>query len=124
LNGYFVTRGKDNRIFVIEGKATNEYKSPCSFLRATGSLFNEKGDIAAKEVAYCGNIFNLRELQTYSKKIILERLANAYGSTLSNLNIEPDQSLPFMLVFFDPPANISEYSVEVLDFKTVSAGDH
>lgn len=118
LNGYFITRGKDNRIFVIEGKATNGYSAACSFLQLTGLLFNEKGEVTARESGYCGNIFNLKELQTYSKKIIEDKLSNAYGTTLSNLNLEPNQSLPFMLVFFDPPLNVSEYSVEVLDFKT------
>lgn len=117
LNGYFVTRGKETRIFVVEGKATNRLKAPCSFLRVSGTLFDEKGEVTARETGYCGNVLNVRELQSYSQKAIRERLSNAYGTTLSNLNLEPDQSLPFMLVFFDPPANIAEYSVEVLDYK-------
>jgi predicted Zn finger-like uncharacterized protein len=117
LNGYFVTRGREARIFVIEGKATNRLKAPCSFLRVSGTLFDEKGEVTARETGYCGNILNVKELQSYSQKAILERLSNAYGTTLSNLNLEPDQSLPFMLVFFDPPANIAEYSVEVIDYK-------
>ncbi len=117
INGYFVTRDKNTRIFVIEGKATNRFKSPCSFLQVNGTLFDEKGETAAQESSYCGNVLSLKELQTYSPKAISERLSNAYGTTLSNLNLEPDQSLPFMLVFFDPPANVSEYSVQVADFK-------
>ena len=32
---------------------------------------------------------------------------------LSNFNIEPGKSVPFMLIFFDPPGKLSEFSLEV-----------
>jgi len=114
LNGNFRDRaGKESAAFVIEGRVTNHYKSPCHSIQVKGTLFDERGNPSVEGVVYCGNILTTKQIKSYPRNKIENMLQNAYGETLSNFNIEPGRSVPFMLIFFDPPEKLSEFSVEV-----------
>lgn len=114
----FVSRGKEKTtVFVIEGKVTNHYKRACHSVQIKGILFNEKGKRTAEETVFCGNVVKKAQIQSLSRKEIEERLQNTYGAGLSNFNIQPGGSIPFMLVFFDPPEKVSEFSIEIADYK-------
>ena len=117
LNGYFQDRaGKEAPVFVIEGNVTNRYKSPCHSIQVKGILFDERGNPAAEKIVYCGNVLPVKQVKSSSRKKIEQSLQNAYGATLSNFNIEPGKSVPFMLIFFDPPGKLSEFSLEVYEY--------
>ncbi len=123
LDGHYLERkGGDARVFVITGKVTNLHKRPCHSIQVKGILFDERGKRAAEEVVYCGNVLSAEEIATAPRKKIEQALQNAYGSTLSNFNIEPGKSVPFMLVFFDPPAKLSEYSLEIGRYRLQESG--
>jgi hypothetical protein len=81
-----------------------------------GTLFDERGNPAAEKTVYCGNVLSVKQIKSSSRKKIEQSLQNAYGSTLSNFNIEPGKSVPFMLIFFDPPGKLSEFSLEVHEY--------
>jgi predicted Zn finger-like uncharacterized protein len=117
LNGTFQDRaGKESAVFVIEGSVTNHHKSPCHSIQVKGTLFDERGNPSVEGVVYCGNVLKKKQIKSYSRKKIDKILQNTYGETLSNFNIEPGRSVPFMLIFFDPPGKLSEFSVEVHDY--------
>jgi hypothetical protein len=117
LNGYFQDRArKESPVFVIEGNVTNGYKSPCHSIQVKGILFDERGNPAAEKTVYCGNVLPVKQIKSSSRKKIEQSLQNTYGSTLSNFNIEPGKSVPFMLIFFDPPGKLSEFSLEVYEY--------
>jgi hypothetical protein len=114
LNGYFQDRAKkEAAVFVIEGNVTNRHKSPCHSIQVKGILFDERGNRAAEKVVYCGNVLTTAQIKSSPRKKIEQSLQNAYGSTLSNFNVEPGKSVRFMLIFFDPPEELSEFSLEV-----------
>ncbi|MEW6443466.1 MAG: zinc-ribbon and DUF3426 domain-containing protein [bacterium] len=118
LNSYFITTGKGQTpAFVVEGRVTNHFPVPCNFVQVKGVLFDQKGDRAAEEVAYCGNVLRKQDIQTLPPEKIQQTLQNMSGSALSNFNIEPGKSIPFMLVFFNPPENVSEFSVEIFHYQ-------
>lgn len=118
LNSYFVSGGRgQTAAFVIEGNVTNHHPIPCKFVQVKGTLFDAKGDRAAEETAYCGNILKKDEIQNSTAERIREVLQRPSGAGLSNLSIEPGKSIPFMLVFLDPPENVSEFSVEIVGYQ-------
>jgi hypothetical protein len=123
LNGTFQDRaGKGSAVFVIEGKVTNHHKSPCNSIQVKGTLFDERGNPSVEGVVYCGNILTTKQIKSYPRKKIEKMLQNTYGETLSNFNIEPGKSVPFMLIFFDPPGKLSEFSVEVHEYNLQEPG--
>ncbi len=114
LNGYFLHNKNAGDIFVIEGKALNNYSTTKSFIRVKGVIIGEGGNIIHRKEVYCGNIFSRKELEELSPKDIETRLNIQFGESLSNLNIPPKKSIPFMIVFFNVPKNISEFNVDVI----------
>ena len=123
LNGTFQDRaGEESAAFVIEGRVTNHYKSPCHSIQVKGTLFDERGNPSVEGVVYCGNVLTTKQVKSYPRNKIEKMLQNAYGETLSNFNIEPGKSVPFMLIFFDPPGKLSEFSVEVHEYALQDPG--
>ncbi len=118
LNSDFVQQkeGK-SKVFFIDGKVTNNYPKPCHSIQVKGILFDERGKRSAEETVFCGNILTKKELRSASDDRIRESLQNPVGSSLSNFNIQPGTSIPFMLVFFDPPDKLSEFSIEIAGYK-------
>jgi predicted Zn finger-like uncharacterized protein len=117
LNGTFQDRaGKGSAVFVIEGNVTNRHSSPCHSIQVKGTLFDERGNPSVEGVVYCGNVLTPQQIKSHPRKKIEKTLQNTYGETLSNFNVEPGKSVPFMLIFFDPPGKLSEFSVEVHEY--------
>jgi hypothetical protein len=123
LGHEFVSRGKGEApVFVIEGRVTNNHSESCHSIKVKGILFDERGRQAAEKTAYCGNLLKREEIQSYPPDRIEKTLQNVYGSGLSNFDVAPGGSLPFMLVFFDPPEKVSEFSVEIAGYQMKGAG--
>jgi hypothetical protein len=117
-NSDFVARGPDKqKIFVIEGKVTNDYSKPCHSIQVKGVLLDERGNQSEAETVFCGNILSKQELRNSSEEEIRKKLQNPVGSSLSNFNIQPGKSIPFTLVFFSPPEKLSEFSIEIAGYK-------
>ncbi len=112
-----ISRAEGNPpLFVIEGKVTNRHPKPCHSVKVRGILFDQRGKRANEETAYCGNIMTRKELARESEEAIRKRLQNPMGSNLSNFNIQPGNTIPFMLVFFNPPERLSEFSIEIAGY--------
>ncbi len=117
LNSYRLNRGsKKPSVFIIEGKVTNHYEVPCHAVKVKGILFDEKNKKIAEEIVYCGNTLKEKEIKAYSQKKIDKLLKNPIGSTKPNVNIDPGQSIPFMILFFNPPKKEFEFSIEILKY--------
>ena len=70
-----------------------------------------------KKTIFCGNPISDDELQSLTFDKIEELMGNQFGKSLSNMNINKDQSLPFVIVFRDLPQSLSEFSVDVTSSK-------
>ncbi len=112
LNGYYTQNAEAGNVFVVSGRAVNNTNKARSFFQIKGTLFNKKGERLAQKDVYCGNIFSTKEITTLPKSKIEADLKNKVGGSLSNINLAPGKSVPFMIVFFDIPADMSEFAVE------------
>lgn len=112
MNGSYAQNAENGSIFVISGKAVNNTNKSRSFFQVKGVLFNKKGERLAQKEVFCGNIFSSKELATLSRAKIEADLMNKVGGSLSNINLAPGKAVPFMIVFFDLPSDMSEFSVE------------
>lgn len=120
LNGYYTQNAEAGNIFVITGRAINNTNKARSFFQVKGILFNKKGENVAQKEVFCGNIFSVKEIATLPRAKIEADLKNKVGSSLSNINLAPGKSVPFMIVFFDLPAEMNEFSVEVTGSQVAS----
>lgn len=120
LNGFFLQSRKAGRLFVIQGEAVNDYREPRSAIAVKGVIFDGKGASLLQQTVFCGNPLTADEMTDLSFERIVERMNNQFGDSLSNLNVPAGKAIPFTIVFHNLPAELSEFSVEVVDSKSVS----
>ncbi|MHC1789349.1 DUF3426 domain-containing protein [Solidesulfovibrio sp.] len=114
---YYVSNEKAGQLFVIEGKAVNNFKAPKEMIKLEASLFDEKGATLVAQEELAGNTVSLFQLQVMTRDELKNALASQVGVLTNNTNIAPAGEVPFMMVFFDPPEAVKEFGVKVVDAK-------
>ncbi|WP_022663130.1 DUF3426 domain-containing protein [Paucidesulfovibrio longus] len=112
---YVITNEHAGPLFVVEGKALNKFQEAKERIKVLVTLFDEQGNVLATQEQMCGNTLSLLQLQVQTKEEIEESLNSSAGIYANNSFIKPDQTTPFMVVFFDPPKNVKEYQIEIVD---------
>jgi len=114
VTGSFIESNNAGPLFVIKGTVTNKYPKGRSFILIKGSLLDDKGRVVKKKMAYAGNTFTENQIKEMSLEEIDKGLKNRLGKGRMNFNIEPDGTIPFMIVFSGLPDNLSEFTVEAV----------
>jgi len=114
VGGKFYQSSKAGNLFCIQGMVFNNYPGSRSFIRVKGSLLDEKGVAVKQKLAFAGNTFSENELKDMSLEQINQGLANRTGKGNANVNVKPQASVPFMIVFEELPENLSEFTVEAV----------
>ena len=114
---YYVSNEKAGQLFVIEGKAVNNFKTPKEMIKLEANLFDEKGGSLAHQEVLAGNTVSLFQLQVMTRDELKNALSSQVGILTNNTNIATNGEAPFMIVFFDPPEAVKEFGVKVVDAK-------
>lgn len=113
ISGYYTQNAEAGNLFVVTGRVVNNTNKARSFFQIKGTLFGKNGETLLQKEVYCGNIFSSKEIATLPKDKIEADLRNRAGGSLSNVNLLPGKAVPFIIVFFDLPKDLAEFSVEV-----------
>ena len=117
LSSSFVTNREAGQLFVIHGKAINEYSETRSAIAVKGILYNKNGQALLQQTVFCGNPLDAESLRGMPFAKIEESMNNQFGDSLSNLNVGPGKAIPFTIVFKNLPPELAEYTVETVDSK-------
>lgn len=120
IKQYYVENDKAGRLFVIQGKAVNLFESPRELIAVEASLFDAQNQELATRRLICGNTLDLFQLQVLGQPEIDAALENEAGIGANNINVQPGQGVPFMIVFFAPPDGLAEFNVKVVAAKDVA----
>ncbi len=112
-----VTRQDGKVLYTVIGEVTNNSSASVGLVQIEAQFRNSAGDIVAKSKSYCGNVFEEEQIVTGDIGKIRTDLQNELGQSLSNSNIRPGQSVPFLVVLENPPAGISKVTVTISGFK-------
>jgi predicted Zn finger-like uncharacterized protein len=112
---YYIPNEKAGNIFVVEGKAVNNFTTPKERIKVEISLFDEKGHVLATKQLLCGNTLSQFQLQVQSEEEINASLSSEVGILTSNTYLKTGMDTPFMAVFFKPPDTVKEFGVKVID---------
>lgn len=113
LHSKFMDNQNGEKIFIITGMVINEYSEARSFVKITGKLYQSERQLTHSEQVYAGNTVSDLELFSLKPEVIKNRLANGVGQNRTNGNVQPNQSIPFMIVFSNLPQNLEEFTVEI-----------
>jgi len=114
VSGSFVESKEAGQLFVIKGMITNNYPHTRSQIFIKGSLLDDQGKVVKRKTSYAGNAFMENELQEMSMAQIDEALINKSGKKNMNVDVQPGNSIPIMIVFDSLPDNLSEFTVEAV----------
>ena len=112
---YYIPNEKAGQIFVVEGKAVNNFTTPKERIKIEVSLFDEKGHVLVSKQLLCGNTLSQFQLQVQGEEEISSSLASEVGILTSNTYLKTGMDTPFMAVFFKPPDAVKEFGVKVID---------
>ncbi|MCL4479458.1 MAG: zinc-ribbon domain-containing protein [Deltaproteobacteria bacterium] len=109
--GYFMKNVRGQQLFVIEGDVTNTKNKSLSFIKLKASILDNNNNLVSSKSFYAANVFTDEELRTLTSDQINKKLNNEMGQSLKNFNVPPETSIPFAVVFFDVPNNLSSYTI-------------
>ncbi len=113
--GYYDSGAAASRILVIKGQVTNLSKMAESGIRVHAVLLDSNEQVLAEQTVYAGNVLATAKLKTGDRSALEKALANPFGDRLSNMDVQPGKTVPFMVLFFDAPENIDSYRLEALN---------
>ena len=116
-NGKFVTNETAGRLFIVTGKVDNPDSRAYSNIRVRGTLLTKGNKKAATQIIYCGNVISEEDLKSGNISDITQQLSVKQGMQNTNINVRPGTSVRFMLVFSNLPENLTNFTVEVMDYK-------
>ncbi|WP_029911044.1 DUF3426 domain-containing protein [Pelobacter seleniigenes] len=117
LEGKFMQNEQVGEVFLIRGKAINNYATPRSAIQVKGVIFDQSGEQLLQKTVFCGNPISDHEVQTLSFNELEKMMGNQFGKELSNMKVNSKQTIPFDIVFKDLPKNLAEFSVNVTSSK-------
>jgi hypothetical protein len=100
-------------LLVISGLAVNEYEYPVARLKLRGKVLDNTGKVLGEVETFAGNLLTDDELNRLTDKEVLAELQKPEGSDMPNTNIRSRASIPFMIVFMNPPKEIDEFIIEL-----------
>ena len=113
--GYYESGLASARILVIKGQVANLSKVDKSGIRIQATLLDNTDAVLAQQVVYAGNLLPGEAIRKGDRDTLLKALGNRFGEGLANMNVTPNKAIPFMVVFFDAPATMDSYNLEVKD---------
>jgi predicted Zn finger-like uncharacterized protein len=101
-------------ILVIEGKVTNQSRSPKKYIKVRVVIFDQnKAQLAEKE-AICGRVMSREELKSQPSDFFQGEMV--IQPQTEREKIAPSgQSIPFMVVFKDLHGEANEFAVEIVE---------
>lgn len=116
---YNVLNEKVGKVFVIEGKVVNEFPEPKELIELEGAIYDKNKTPLAAKRQLAGTQLSLFQLQVLSEKEMESFLNNKVELLSNNTNVPPGGEVPFMILFYQPPDNVAEFGVKIVDVKDV-----
>lgn len=101
------------KVFVIQGKVANRSQKAKRLVKLKGLLFSKDGRTLATSIGYGGHTISNEEV----KNSTYDSLKSSFGfpSTGQARPVSPQESVPFTIIFFSPPAGAVEYQVTITE---------
>jgi len=102
-------------LFVIQGTVANVGKGPSRGIRVQATLLGKDNQALVDNTVFAANLVDNTTLRHANRAVIERLLDMRYGDRNVNRDIPAGASLPFMVVFFDPPGQVEYFTVKALD---------
>jgi hypothetical protein len=112
---YFVENKKVGRILVVEGAVRNLFDEPRSAIRVEAVLIGRDKKVVEAKRQTAGAQLSHFQLQVMDKVEMEAALASEADISLTNANVPPGGDVPFMVLFYNPSADVAEFAAKILE---------
>lgn len=114
LRQYYVQNNKKvGTIFVIEGVVQNNTEKAQALVTLSSTLVDKQGAIVAQKEQLAGIVLSSFQLQTLSQDELEAMLNDTVEIAATNGNIPPKKTVPFTVLYFNPPKNVAEFTIQI-----------
>ncbi len=115
LKGHLNEQATGERLYVIKGTVTNVGETLSRGIRIQATLLGKDNQAVMQNESFAGNLID-ESLMSHMNRVRIEGfLGMRYGEGDVNRDIPVGRSLPFMVVFFDPPEEIQSFTVKAME---------
>lgn len=110
-DSYILPKTSAGKLFVITGTVKNVGNAWSRGIRIHATLFGKDNQVLMEQTSIAGNMIDKFSL-THTMRIAIEgSLSGHYPEGRGNRDVSPGDSLPFMVVCFEPPGEVESYEV-------------
>jgi len=115
LKGSLNKQASGEPLYVVKGTVTNVGKTLSSGIHIEATLLGRDKQVIVKKGAFAGNVIDESLISHMTRVRIEGFLGMRHGDGDVNRDIPAGKTLPFMVVFFDPPEGIESFVVNAMD---------
>ena len=119
LKGYLNRTSSGETFYVVKGTVTNIGKALSNGIRVEAILLGNDNQAIVKSGVFAGNVIDDSLIPHMSRVGIEGWLGMRFGDGDVNRDIPDGKTLPFMVVFFDPPEGVESFRVKAIDAEEV-----
>ncbi len=119
LRQYYLTNEKFGGVFVIEGKVLNNSAVPKELIKVEAAIYTADKKVLVDKKQLAGTVLSRFQLEVLSKEELESFLNNEIEILTKNTNIPTGGDVPFMVIFYDPPAEMAEFGIKVFSAQDV-----
>jgi predicted Zn finger-like uncharacterized protein len=102
-------------LFMVSGTVVNVGKGTSRGIRMRAALLGEDNQVLMENSSLAGNMIDEPTLRHMKRNPIEAYLKMHHREEGEHRDILPGKSLPFIVVFFDPPGKIGSFTVHAID---------
>lgn len=106
---------KFEKITVIEGRIINKFAELRGFIKVEATLFDAENNPLEQKTQMAGPKVSLFQLQVLNESELEQALRDSFAILDANTNIKPQESVPFMFLFYNPPEEAVNFNVKIID---------
>ncbi len=119
MRQYYAKNEKIGNIFVVEGKVVNGYAVPKELIEVEAAIYAANKEVLMSKKQLAGTVLSRFQLEVLGEDELESFLHNEIEILTKNTNIPPGGEVPFMVLFYDPPPEVTEFGVKVFSSKDV-----
>ncbi len=114
---YYVKNEKIGDIFVVEGKVVNEFPEPKDLIEVEAAIYAANKSVLMAKKQLAGTVLSLFQLQVLGEEELESFLHSEIEILTKNTQVPKGGEVPFMVLFYNPPAEVAEFGVKILSAK-------
>jgi len=106
---------KFDKLTIIEGQVINNFDEPRSFIELEATLYDAERNPLGEKTQMAGPKVSFFQLQVLGELELEQALRDNIAILNYNTNVEPNETVPFTFIFYNPPETAANYNIKIIN---------